>query len=64
MSRDDTIHYTLQFDVADGKMAGFEAPADEAIAQVQANEPGTVVFQWNSNGAKVELHERFADKRR
>jgi hypothetical protein len=45
-------------------MAGFEAPADEAIAQVQANEPGTVVFQWNSNGAKVELHERFADKRR
>lgn len=62
MSRDDTIHYTLQFDVADGKMAEFEALADEAIAYVEANEPGTVVYQWNQGGATIQLHERFADE--
>jgi len=62
MSRDDTIHYTLQFDVADGKLEEFAALADEAIAHVQANEPGTVVYQWTSNGASAQLHERFADE--
>lgn len=62
MSRDDTIHYTLQMDVADGKMPEFEALADEAIADVQANEPGTLVYRWDASGMSIRLHERFADE--
>ena len=61
--RTDQIHYTLQFDVADGKMDEFEALADEAIAQTK-NEPGTLVYRWQKGDAEssVQLHERFTDE--
>ncbi len=61
--RTDQIHYTLQFDVAEDKMAEFEALADEAIAQTR-DEPGTLVYRWQIGGAgpSVQLHERFADE--
>ena len=61
--RSDQIHYTLQFDVADGKMDEFEALADEAIAQTK-DEPGTLVYRWQQggSGSSVQLHERFADE--
>jgi len=60
--RTDQIHYTLQFDVADGKMAEFEALADEAITQTR-DEPGTLVYRWQMGSpSTVQLHERFADE--
>ena len=60
--RADQIHYTLQFDVADGKQADFEALADQAIAQTK-DEPGTLVYRWQiGDSGAVQLHERFADE--
>ena len=61
MSRDSSTHYSMQFDVIDGKMGEFEALADEAIARVEANEPGCVTFRWDSNGSSVRRHARFTD---
>lgn len=60
--RNDQIHYTLQFDVAEGKMAEFESYAKEAIDYTEANEPGTIVYRWQIEGSKVQLHERFTDE--
>ena len=62
--RDDQIHYTLQFDVADGKMSEFSALAQEACDACEANEAGTLVYRWqiDSSGSRVQLHERFADE--
>ena len=62
MSRDDLIHYTIQMDVADGKMSEFEALADEAISLVQETEPECVAYRWDMNGQSVRLHERFANE--
>ena len=61
MSRDSSTHYTMQFDVLDGKMGEFEALADEAVARVEADEPGCVAFRWDSSGSSVRRHARFAD---
>lgn len=62
--RTDQIHYTLQFDVAEGKMPEFEALADRAVAVVEADEPGTVSYRWQlgGSGSTVQLHERFVDE--
>ena len=62
MSREDTIHYTLQLDVAEGKMAEFAALADQAISHCEANEPGCLVYKWDGDGQTVRIHERFSDE--
>lgn len=61
--RADAIHYTLQFDVAEGKMPDFETLAQKACDECHANEPGTLVYRWqiDESGTRVQLHERFAD---
>ncbi|HUT78100.1 MAG TPA: antibiotic biosynthesis monooxygenase [Polyangia bacterium] len=62
--RPDQIHYTIQFDVADGKMPEFERLAAKAVAIVKADEPGTIVYRWqiDATGASVQVHERFVDE--
>ena len=62
--RADQVHYTLQFDVAEGKGPEFASLVDKANAIVQAEEPGTVVYRWQADpsGNSVQLHERFADE--
>lgn len=62
MSREDTIHYTIQMNVAEGKMPEFAALADEAISYCEANEPGCLVYRWDAEGNAVRLHERFGDE--
>jgi len=62
MSRDNSVHYTIQFDVTDGKMDEFESLTDEAVATVEANEPGCAAYRWDINGSSVRLHERFTDE--
>jgi quinol monooxygenase YgiN len=62
--RQDGIHYTLQFDVSDGKMPEFESLAQEACDSCKANEPATLVYRWqiDDSGSRVQLHERFTDE--
>ena len=61
--RADQVHYTIQFDVAEGKMAEFEDLTQQAIDGSQ-EEPGTLVYRWqiDESGSSVQLHERFADE--
>jgi quinol monooxygenase YgiN len=62
--RPDQIHYTLQFDVEDGKLPEFETLTQEACDVCEASEPGTLVYRWQIDDTKsrVQLHERFADE--
>lgn len=62
--RNDQSHYTMQFDVAEGKMPEFETLAQEACDLTKASEPGTLVYRWqiDPSGTRVQLHERFADE--
>ncbi len=62
--RADDIHYTLQFDVRDGKMPEFESLVQQACDTCEPDEPGTLVYRWqmNGNGSRVQLHERFSDE--
>jgi quinol monooxygenase YgiN len=59
--RADSIHYTLQFDINDGKMSDFESLAQKACDTVLDTEPGTITYGWqvDGSGTKVQLHERF-----
>jgi len=62
--RADDIHYTLQFDVRDGKMPEFESLVQQACDTCEPDEPGTLVYRWqmNGTGSRVQLHERFSDE--
>ena len=62
--RRDQIHYTIQFDVAEGKMPDFSSLAQEACDTCEASEPGTLVYRWqiDDSGTRVQLHERFSDE--
>lgn len=62
--RNDQIHYTIQFDVAEGKVAEFERLAQEAIDIVEPAEPETLVYRWqiDGSGSRIQLHERFPNE--
>ena len=62
--RADQIHYTIQFDVGEGKMPEFDGLAQQACDKCEADEPGTLVYRWqvDESGSRVQLHERFTDE--
>ena len=56
------ISYIAEFTIADGKAGEFKSKAQGYIDAVEANEPGTLGYQWyvDAAGTRCLLHETFA----
>ncbi len=56
------ISYSLEFNITAGQLDAFKAIASGYIAAAEANEPGTLRYQWylNADATKCLLHEKFA----
>ncbi len=59
----DSIHYLVEFSVKPGKLDQFKEVANWFIEQCEAEEPGTMAYQWylSEDGAKCYLFEQFND---
>lgn len=56
------VSYLPEFTINDGKVDEFKARAEGYIAAVEANEPGTLGYQWylGEDGKRCLLHEVFS----
>ena len=56
------ISYIVEFTINDGKVEEFKSQAAGFVAGVQADEPGTLGYQWYlaADGSRCLLQETFA----
>jgi quinol monooxygenase YgiN len=57
------VSYIVEFTIEEGQVDAFTSLASGYIEAVQANEPGTLGYQWylGEGGTKCILQETFAD---
>jgi len=57
------VSWLLELNVNLGRETEFRSLMEEMVASAQANEPGTLLYEWHSNvdGTLCHLHERYAD---
>mgnify|MGYP001597568073 FL=1 len=57
------VHWLLEVDVKDGQIGAFKALMEEMVAATQADEPGTLNYEWFFNDGETVCHiyERYAD---
>ncbi len=59
----DQFHWDLDLAIKDGQLENFKALAEEMAAATEANEPGTVNYQWyiSDDNKTGHIFERFTD---
>lgn len=59
----DHVYWMLEMSMKDGQLDAFKALRDEMVQDVEANEPGTLNYEWWMNGDETVCHlfERYAD---
>lgn len=59
----DNVHWVLELTIKDGALDGFKALMNEMVSATQANEPGTLNYEWfiDQAGQTCHLYERYAD---
>jgi quinol monooxygenase YgiN len=57
------VSWLLELNVNLGRETEFRSLLEEMMAAAQANEPGTLVYEWHSNADSTlcHIHERYAD---
>lgn len=57
------VYWTLELETLQGRDAEFRALMAEMVAATQANEPGTLNYEWSTSadGKICHTFERFAD---
>jgi len=57
------VHWILELDVLAGKESAFEALRQEMVATIQANEAGTLRYEWSTtaDGRRCHIVEHYAD---
>ena len=48
------LSYSLEFNINEGQLDAFKAIASDCIAATEANEPGTLRYQWYLNADRGE----------
>ncbi len=59
----DAVHWLLALNIKEGELDNFKALMKEMVDVTQANEPGTLNYEWfvSDDGKTCHLYERFAD---
>lgn len=59
----DTVSWNLQVNVREGQLEDFRALMQEMVSATQANEPGTLAYEWflNEDGSACHIYERYSD---
>jgi len=57
------VHWNLEMAVKDGQLDAFKALMAEMVAATQANEPGTMNYEWflSEDGRTCHIYERYQD---
>ncbi|NNE70906.1 MAG: hypothetical protein HKN29_11170 [Rhodothermales bacterium] len=57
-----SVSYIVEFNIKDGKVDEFKALAHGFIKEVEANEPGTLGYEWYlGDGGRCLIQETFED---
>ena len=59
----DIVEWVLELDVGEGKLDDLKALMQEMSDATQADEPGTLTYEWYTDaiGSKCHIIERYAD---
>lgn len=59
----DGVHWVLELNVKDGRVDDFKSLAAEMVAATQANEPGTLIYEYflSADEKAVNIYERYVD---
>lgn len=59
----DEVYWVLELEVKAGRDADFQALKGEMIAATEANEPGTLSYEWTTSedGRRCHIYERYRD---
>lgn len=59
----DVVHWILEVAIQPGQADAFKALMKEMVAATQANEPGTLAYEWNlsADGGTCHIYERYKD---
>ncbi len=59
----EAVSWDLRVDVRDGRLEDFRALMGEMVGATEANEAGTLVYEWflSDDGSACHIHERYAD---
>ena len=59
----DTVYWILELDVQAGRENDFRALMAEMVGTTQANEPGTLNYEWSTSadGKRCHICERYVD---
>ena len=57
------VSWMLELDVQEGRESDFRALMAEMAAATEANEPGTLSYEWSTSadGKRCHIYERYAD---
>lgn len=59
----DQVYWLLEVDIKPGQLDAFRALMEEMVAATEANEPGTLNYEWLIDGEQKTCHiyERYRD---
>lgn len=59
----DNVHWILELKIKDGALDSFKALMNEMASTTEANEPGTLNYEWfiSDDQKTCHLYERYAD---
>lgn len=59
----DHVSWMLELEIEGGRESSFRELMTEMIAHVEANEPGTLDYEWSvsADGGRCHIFERYAD---
>lgn len=59
----DSVTWVLELDINDGQDEAFRTFVSDMVAATQANEPGTLIYEWSlrEDGRHCHVHERYAN---
>ena len=57
------VSWMLELDIQEGREDDFKALMDEMVSTTEANEPGTLSYEWNTSedGTRCNIYERYVD---
>jgi len=59
----NNVYFLLELEIQDGQTENFKQLMHELVTTVEANEPGTLNYEWNlsADGKSCHIYERYAD---
>lgn len=55
------VSWVLEMNIKPGELENWTALMGEMVAATEANEPGTLAYQWFIDGSTCHIYERYVD---